>query len=297
MIFDEVEGLVVNSVNVGGITSIGTEQSHLHTVDSEGDGEDGPSDASEAGQQVTFNIVTSDVLQGIPLLIATPASAVWYGHEVGVATYGKGSLVNPVCHALSFDSRLGGYAAITVQGDCQFPNAAATYDDVEGFVIGQPPPSLTHPSRQWQPHNAVHGSFTAYEIMGLTFGVRGKVRRHYRGNDKGVTTVAVAGYGLVEVTLTIRDTQVQAGPPSHDFGAALMNNGVQNLVVDFEGVGDTADKTLTLRNCKFRGKRKTAGRDWTGHTLNGVLQWRDPSGGTIRKLDDATPANRLINWA
>ncbi len=297
MIFDEVEGLVMNAVNVGGLTSIGTDQGYAHTVDSEADGQDGPSNASEAGQRLTYNLVTSDVLRGIPLLIATPTSALWYGHEVDAATYGKGSLVNPVCHALSFDSRLGSYATITVQGQCKFPNAAATFDDVEGFVIGEAAPSLTHPNRQWQPRSAVHGSLTAQEVMGLTFNVRGKLLEHYRGGDKGTTVMVVAGYGLVEVTLTIRDTQVQAGPPSHDLGTALMKNGVQSLVVNFEGVGDAADKTLTLRNCKFRTKRKAAGRDWSGHTLSGVLQWRDATGGTVRTLDDATPADRLINWA
>lgn len=301
-IYDEVDGLKFNGaspISVGGVTSISTEQGYVHNIDSRNDGVDGPSDVDSAGQKVTFSVQTEDVLQIIPLLIATFTSVEWFGHESGTSTYGKGTLANPVLHSGRFTAGLGSYATISMDGQCRFGAAADTFDDVEGFLDGQTVPTLTHPGRQWQPGNAVHGALTALHVQSLGFNIAGRVLEDYDAGDMGTTAVDVAGYGAVGVDLTIRDAAKQAGSPTHNLATALMKNGIADLVVPLLGVGDTADKTLTLRNCKWRSYRRAGGRDWTGFTLSGVLQWRDPTGSppVIRTLGDATPAARLINFA
>lgn len=298
-VYDEVDGLKINTISIGGVTGIDVEQSHAVEIDSVSDGVDGPSDADQAGQQVTFTIITTDVIQLIPLLISTPGSAEWFGHESGAATYGKGTLVNPVCHSGAFSSALGSYATITVNGQCRFPTAASTFKDVEGWLAAQQGPTLTHPSKLWQPKSAVHGALEPLHVQALNFNIPGRLMTDHDGGDKGITAVDVAGYTLGAVDLTIRDSTQQTGPPTHDMATALIENGKNDLVVSFEGVGDTPDYNLTLRNMVFRRKRKTGGRGWSGHALNGVQQWRDPTGSppTIRKIDHATAAERLINFA
>lgn len=298
-IYDEVDGLKVNAMPIGGVTAINTEQGYVHEVDSLSDGVAGPSDVDQAGQRVTFSINTTDVINLIPLLISTPSGAEWYGHESGAATYGKATLVNPVCHSGRFAAALGSYATITVDGQCRFANATDTFDNIEGFLAGQSGPTLTHPSRLWQPKSAAHGALSPLHVQALSFNVAGRLMEGYDGGDKGLTAVDVAGYGVVGVELTIRDVTQQTGPPTHDIATALMKNGVKDLVVAFEGVGTTPNYNLTLRNCKFASRRKATGRDWTGWTMGAKLQWRDPTGSppVIRTLVDATPANRLIDFA
>ena len=283
-IYDEVDGLKVNTISTGGVTSVNTEQSYADEADSIGDGMAGPSDVDQAGQQVTFSINTSDVLQLIPLLISTPSAAA--------------TLVKPVCAAGRFAAARGSYATITVDGQCRFANSDDTFEDVEGFTAGQSAPTLTHPSLLWQPKNAVHGALSPLHTQSLSFNIPRRLIVDYSDGDKGTTAVDVGKYGVVGVELAIRDV-TQTGSPPHDMATALMKNGFKDLVIGFEGVGDTPDYNLTLRNCQFRNRRKTTGQGWTGWALSGALQWRDPTGSppTIRTLDNATPANRLINFA
>lgn len=297
-VYDEVEGCKINGISIGGLTSIITRQDFVHATDSEADGHDFPSDTDEAGQQVTATIVTTDVLQLIPLLLSTPGSSEWFGHESGAATYGKGTLANLVCHSGRFESALGSYARITVEGQCRFGAAADTFEDVEGWLAAQTVPTITHPVRYWQPGSAVHGELTALHVQSIGFNIGGRLMTDYDAGDKGTTAVDVAGYNAVGVDLTVRDASQQTGPPTHDLATALMLNEVHNLVVGFTGVGEAVAKTLTLRNCRFRNKQKTGGRDWTGHALSGVLRGRDPTDPyTVRTIDDATPADRLINFS
>lgn len=295
-VYDEVIAPVINAVSMGGMTSIETTQDYMHNVDSQQDGVGGPSDADEAGQQVKVSIASTDVLQLIPLLIATPTAATWYGFESGASTFAKGSLVAPVLNSGRFNVAKGGYATINVAGQCRFPDAAATFDDVEGFVRTQNEPAQVHPQRLWQPGACTHDALAPNHLQSLGFALNARLMVDYDSGDMGTTAVDRAEWGLVEVELVIRDSSVSG---NSDMATALMNNGVKDLVVALTGVGDTPDKTLTLRNCKFRSKRKIGGRDWSGHALSGVLQWRDLTGAppTIRTLDDATPANRLINFA
>lgn len=303
-IYDEVDGLkfTTSDIEVGGVTSIGTEQSFTHNVDSLSDGVQGPSDADEAGQRETFRIVTTDVMQGIPILIGTHASMQFFGHESGVAppnNYGKVVLIVPVPHALDFQAQRGQYATATIDGMCRFNLAASEFADVEGFTEHQAAPTLRHPLRLWQPKSVVHGSLLPSAVQSVAFSLAGRVLEDYGDTDKGMTAVDVAGFALGAVTLTIRDSGQQTGPPTHNMPTALLKNGVKDLVVSFEGVGDTPDAVLTLRNCKFRKSARAGGRDWSGYTLSGVMQWRDPSGAPplIRTINDATPADRLINFA
>lgn len=301
-IYSEVDGLVANGVAVGGVTAITTEQGYVDNIDSENDGTDGPSDVDQAGQQVAGSVETTDVLQGIPLLLSTPTTAVFFGKESGAATWGKTTLANPVFHALRFAAQRGQYASIGVDFQCRFAAAADTFDDVEVFLRAQTVPTLTHPGRLWRPGSATHGSdpgLTAVHVQGITFTLAGRLLVDFDGDDLGTTVVDVAGYGAGAVELTIRDLAQQTGPPTHEIATALMNNGVQDLVIGLKGVGDTADKTLTLRNCTFNQSRKSTGRDFTGRTISGRLQWRDPTGAppVIRTIDDATAADRLIDFA
>lgn len=295
-IYSEVDAPTFNTILLGGMTAISTDQGYVHSADSQADGAQGPSDADSAGQKVTFSLTTEDVLQLIPLLISTPTAGEWYGHESGAATYGKGTLVAPVFHSGRFTSQRGSYASISLEGQCRFPDAAATFDDVEGFAVSVAAPTIAHPLRQWQPKSATHDAVIPLHVQALNFAVIGRLIEDYGDTDLGTTAVDVNGYGLVTVELTVRDSTVHAGPPTHDVATALMNNGVKDLIVRFEGVGDTPDYKVTLRNCKWRSKRKAGGRDWTGHTLNGVLQWRDPTGDTVRTINHATPATRLIDF-
>ena len=298
-VYDEVAGLIVNSVSIGGVSRIETSQSHRNNVESKGDGDAGAAEVDQAGQIVDFSFATEDALKLIDLLNATPASAEWFGHESGAATYAKGSLVNPVCHSGQFNAALGSYATIAVNGTCKFPNAAATFDDVEGFLGGQSAPTQTYAGRQWQPGDAVHNTLTALHVQSLSFNISPReVLRDCDAGDMGMTAVDLAPWNVVGVELAVRDTTQQTGPPTHDIGTALMKNGVQDLVVPLIGVGSTANKTLTLRNCRFRSKRRTGGNGWTGFALSAVLGWADPNDPwTKRTLNDGTPANRLIDFA
>jgi hypothetical protein len=301
-VFDEVHGLTFNGgedeVLIGGITSIETTQSYAVNVDSVQDDFEGPSDVSQAGQQVAFSVASTDVLKLIDLLIGEFTGAEWHGRESGAATYGKGTLVNPVPYAGRFSAAKGSYATISADGMCRFAAAADTFDDVEGWEDGVAvDPTLTDPSRLWRPQSCTHGSLEPLHVESIGFTIPGRIITDFGDDDMGMTAVDRAGYGVVGVDLTIRDTTKQTGPPTHDIATALIKNGVADLAVTFEGVGKTANKILNLRNLVFRSKRKTTGRDWTGFTLSGVLQWMDPDDPWTKRLLTGTEADRLIYWS
>jgi len=301
-IFDEVDGLKFVGVTtpdddiiVGGVTSIGTEQGYDEESDGVSNGIAGPDDVSQAGQKVTIDLATTDVLTAIDLLNNDLASAEWFGHEATTAKYGKASLVKPVFTSVRL-SAADGFASISAQGECVFPDAAATFDDVEGFLGGQNAPTLKHPSRLWQVSNAVYGALSAEHVKGLSLNIPGVALRDRNGTDIGMTSIVLARYGVVEVELTIRDS-TPAGTPKHDLATQMMLAAMNDLTVDFAGVAETPDKTLNMRNVKFTRRRAARGRDWTGHTLSGKLQWRDPlTAFTARTLNHTTDAERLIYW-
>ncbi|MEK6676627.1 MAG: hypothetical protein AABZ47_13365 [Planctomycetota bacterium] len=298
--FDEVNEMTFNSIVVEGLKSLEIREGHRVNADSEQDGVHGPDDVASAHQFVEGSLATDDILDLIGLLISTPGTATWKGRKSGSANWGQGTLTAPVPHGLSFSADQGGFGRGNLNFTCRFASAGATFADVvkwdEGGIAA--PAAFPTPSRLWRPNTLAHGSLNVNHLVDLSFNLSGRVLTDADGNDIGETAVDVAGYAVPTVTITIRYSQEIAADTKKDMKTALVTNGIANLTVAFVGVGNAVPKTLTIRNVKFDEARKTTGRNWTGHTLTGRCQWRDPLAPfTQRTINDATPANRLINFA
>ncbi len=300
-VYDQVDGAVFNGVAIGGATQIVTTSETIVNVDAEHDGSQGVSESTSEIWRVRSTINTTDVTKMIAALISAPSAGDFFGHESATATFEKASLKNPVFFSAAFDANVNSHATLSLQAQCRFGDGD-DLEDVESYVAGQPKPAKTHPGRLWRPLTALHGStpgIAPLHVQQLSFSVsaRGGSPLEDSGDgDKGTTAVDVPPFDKVPVTLVIRDTKVKAG--AEDVAGQLLKAGVADLVVTLEGVGATANQTLTLRNCKFNKKTRTSGAGWTGVSLTGHLVFRDPvTPFTERTIDDAIVANRLINFA
>lgn len=297
-VFDEVEALTVNSTNVGGINSVSVEQSYMDNIQADGGGA-GPDAYDEAGEKVTVSIASTDVLQLIPLLISTPATCLFYGHESGATTYTKATVGTAKSKLVCHTGRLGvtrtGHAAMNIDGTIRSDDAE-TFEDICTYLDGQSAPTLHYPGRIWKPTALAHGSITVLHPVSLNVRITPRLLQRYGDTDVGLTALDVAGHD-VSVDLTVHDSGVQ-GVTAYEVMTELIKQGTKDLTVDLEGVGATADQVLTLRNCRWRRRGKSTQRGDTSHSLSGVLQWIDPeSPYTARTLDHETPATRLINIA
>ncbi len=300
-LFRELLGVVANGLSVGGNTAIDVDESYVNSTASQGDGMVGPSDEEDSGQQTKFTMATQDIEQGIPLLISTPGSMVFYGKESGTATYGKGMLINPVFNSLRFATQLSGYAAITLSGQCRYPTPGSTHADVFTYDNAQTKPTIRHPLRQRKLGDGTHvnggSSLVIRHMLDVSFNLVAGLLVAYDGNDVGTTDVEVGEYGVPTVSITFEDKAKHA-TETKDIATQVMENGVGDFTVPLFGVGDTPDRVLTLRNVKFKSKSSSRGESFTRTTLTGSLNFRDPlTPWTIRTIDDATAADRLINLA
>lgn len=295
-LFREILGLLANGVSVGGNTAISVNQGFVNRAVSRGDGMQGPSSVSRSGQQTTFSLATEDIEQGIALLLSTPGSMVFFGKESGAVTYGKATLLNPVFNTLAFDVQLSSYATITMNGQCRYPAAASTFKDVFAYLGGEAKPTIPHPLRQWLPGNVTHGTLVPKHIVGVSFNLAAALHVAFDGNDIGTTDVEVGEYGPPTVSITFQDKTKHATNPI-DIATQLMENGVEDVVIPLQGVGDTSDRTLTLRNVEFDSVSEQGSEGYTQLVLNGTMNFRDPTTPwTIRTIDHATPAERLVNF-
>lgn len=297
-VFDEVEGLQVNGITVGGLTSAGVTQGYMDQLEAENGGQ-GPDAYDEGGQRVDLSLTTTDVLQLIPLLIATPATAFFYGHESGAATFTKATIGTANSklrmHTASLRVSRGAYAQMTLDGTVA-GNGTEEFEAICVYADGQSAPTLSYPLMIWKPTALAHGALSVYHPMDLSLRLTPRLLTRYGDTDVGLTALDVAGWNAA-VEITVHDSG-KYSTSSHEVCTQLLVAGIADLVVDLEGVGQTPDKVLTLRNCKFRQRRKNTQRGDTGHTVSGILQWRDPlTPWTVRTLDHETPATRLVDIA
>lgn len=283
-VFDEVSLATFNGVSVGGITSINTTEDYLANINADLDFSAGPSERLLGGQQVKGQLRTSDVLTMIVLLNSTPAASLFFGKESGSANYQKTDLKNPRFFKAVFDADVSSLATITADFQCIFDptDTFADIQQVTGGIIPSMIPAKVQPSRLWRPKTATFGALplTPVHLQGLSFQIAargGGPLVDFGDGDIGTTVVDVPGWDVVTVTLTIRDSkETVEGVSTKDVATLMIEEGVGDLAVVLAGVGNVADKTLTLDNCSFHSRQKAGGPGWTGHTLNGVLQWRDP---------------------
>jgi len=297
-VFDEVDALTVNSVEVGGINSIGITQGHIDTVESD-DGNQGPAVRSRGGQKVDLSLVSTDVIDLIALLISTPATAIFYGRESGAATYVKSTIGTAtsklVMHTGALRLSRGAYAQMTVDGTVR-SDGADTFTEICKHEDGQSAPTLVFPARLWKPTALTHGTIAVLHPVDANIRITPVLRQDYGDGDAGLSAFDIAGW-KVAVEATVRDSDAYL-TNSYDICTQLLDQGTKDLVIALEGVGQQGNQELTLRNCAFESRRKAAGKDYTGHTLSGGLQFEDPdSPYTMRTIDHATPAERLINFA
>ncbi|KPL10733.1 hypothetical protein AMJ85_05285 [candidate division BRC1 bacterium SM23_51] len=295
--YEKVLGCVVNTVNVGELTSVTVVEDYLRKIQTVRDGLQGPGRHDQAGQMVRVTMVTTDILEMINVLISTPGTMVFYGKESGKTTYAKETITAPLFHALTFNASKAGYAIVSLKAECQFANATDTFDEIVVPLDGQTAPSRTAPERLWRPTTCVYGALEPAHIESFSLTLPGVLLTDDDGGYIGVAVLEKPGYGDPTFTLVIRDSAKQVAG-SYDIGTALMQAAaLESLVVGFEGVGSVEDQELTLRNAQFLTKQEAHGTDWTGHTLTGALDYLDSDGTTVRTLDAQTPADRLINWA
>ncbi len=294
-VYDEVQGLVMNGVSVGGVTSIEVEEGYSSEQKSEFDGAQGPTALENAGAFVKATVRTTDITKAIALLISTPGTAEWFAAESGLATFSKASLVAPVFHKL--DMRFNRENAVaTLEARCRFPASNADIENVHALLAAQTAPTRTHPNRLHKVLAADHGLQGVLHIEDLSVSVAGRLLTDWGDEDIGETAVDVAGFGDVSVNATFKDSSQISSGPGYDLRTALIKNGVKDLVVELGGVAEVADAVMTLRNCKWRGGVRSGAEGYSRLTMRGELQYRDPATPfTIRTINHATAATRLIN--
>lgn len=302
-LFDDVQGLAVNTIDIGGALSVGVTVDHVHKIDSREDSVQGTSVVSDAGQRVDVDIRTRDVMKMVALLTSTPGALNCKARESGTATYGLLEVAPAgdgvlVMHSANFSCSRDRYAELGLRGTVRFASGAKTIADVVNFTAGQTAPTIAQPSRIWQPTAMAHDGDSTIAILHAqeaTFDVTGRVLVDYGDDDVGTTAVDVADYDAITGSITIRDASVTL---AQQVAQQLVGNGVGDLSITLTGVAEVANKTLILRNVKFRSYERTGGKDYTAWRVPFAAQWRDPATPfTIRTLTDVTAANRMINFA
>lgn len=301
-IFDDVQGLTINTIDVGGATAVAVTMDHVHKVDSREDSVQGTSVVSDSGQRVDVDIRTTDVMKMVSLLASTPGAMTCKARESGAATYGllevaKASEGVLVMHSANFSCSRDRYATLGLRGTVRFASGK-TIADVVQYTAAQIAPTIAQPSRIWKPTAMAHDGNTTIAILHAqeaSFDINGRVLTDYGDDDVGMTAVDVADYDAITGTITIRDASATTGQQT---AQQLITNGVGDLSITLSGVAEVADKTLLLRNVKFRSYERTGGKDYTSWRVAFAAQWRDPATPfAIRTLTHATPAERMINFA
>lgn len=298
-VFDDVEDVSVNGINLGGLSAIAIAQSYMDEVEAD-DGGQGPDEYSESGERTDIDINSSDVLELIPLLISTPGTAEFSGHESGTApaTYVKSTIGTAaskiVCHTASLNVSRGAFATMSVQGTVR-TDGVETFSAVAKHEVGQAAPTLQYPARLWKPTGMTHGAQTILHPVDFSMAISPRrLLVLYDGDDVGVTVVDIPGWTITG-GLTVHDSS-KDGVNDWDVMTKLIAAGLADLTIAVEGVGSQGDMNLIVRNVKFRKRDKRSGRQVTQHALTWVAQFRDP-GGTERTVDAAISADRMVNFA
>lgn len=310
-IFDDVQGLVVNTlldggapITIGGVTAVSINESFADNPDSREDSVQGTSVVSNAGQRVDVDISTTDVMQLVPLLTSVPGSLVCKARESGLPTYSLLEICKDdggiVIHKGSFSASRSGHASINVGGTARFGASANTFAAIVKTTTGTAAPTIVQPNRLWQPTAMSHIGTSPLAILHaqeVSFDINGRVLTDYGDDDVGITAVDVADYNAIEGRITFRDATSSNPIAGSQLAQQLMMNGAGNLTITLSGVGEVTSKVLTLRNVKFQSFDRRGGKDYTSWQMAFKAQWRDPATPfTIRTLTDVTAAERMINF-
>jgi hypothetical protein len=308
-IFEEVEALVVNGEDIGGASAITLVQEYAEVVRDEasGEGTTGAAQGAEAvdrlGERTTLSAVSTDVTQLVPLLVAAPAAAVWLGHESGLATFGQttvgGANSKVIIHAASLAFSRSAYGLMTFDAIVG-TDGDESWSDYVNYLNTQAAPAANLPTRLWKPTTVMLNAVSIGHLMSMNLNLGGRLVQDWDGDSVGVVA-DFTGWSTVTGSLVTHE-QDESAELTYDLATkaleVVFGVSTDTLAVTLDGAGNTADQILTLQNVKLLNRQRTAGRGYTENSFDFECQWRDATDPwALRTLDDATPANRLINFA
>lgn len=310
-VYDDVEDLTINSVNVGGVTSIAINQDYVDTARSETSGygsttaAQGPEAVGMSGERTTLSFATSDVTQMVDLLKSTPGEVSWHGHESGAATYGTTTIAPAapgnaavLVHSASLSFSRGAYGVLSFDAIVRTDGAEGWSDYIK-YVDAAVAPTLNPTARLWKPLTVTHTAVSITQIMSMDLTVTGRVLEDYSSDGVGVIA-DLAGWSSVTGNFVTRE-QDESAELGYDLGTKAMElafGATSSLAVSLEGVGESVAQTLTILNVHLTSRARTGGHDWTGNSYGFEAQWRDPTTPWAeRTLDAAVATDRLINFA
>lgn len=275
-LFKDVQDLTINSLNVGGVDTIEVAQSYVDLIQHQ-DGAEGPRGLGKAGERVDIRFSGADIASdqsGTELIDAilgsTPATAIFYGQESGNTTYGKTTLGTAnskmVFHALTLRANRTDYSRLEALATMRMDQAEGL-DDVCLYVDGEGAPTRNTPVRLWRPTTLTHAA-NPIHIVDFTMSIVGRLLIDYGDTDEGLAAVDVADW-TISGTVTHRDS-MHEGVETVDISTKLLKGAQNDMAVTLEGVAGGADKTITILQTEFTGRRRLSGSGYTDH----VMDWR-----------------------
>jgi len=289
----QVRALTTNTVGVGGVQTLGFDAQPEEVLSSP-DGGIGVEDLDVALLRVMATLSCTDVGQVNAILASTPGDTVFSAQQSGQpakwSTYTVPGIVwtgfnmslprNPVADAV-----------LNLSGQVRFADGTKDLDDI--FVLDdtiEVEPTAIDPTRYFKPHTASFDpdgddpAIAPVHVESISLGMAATVLSAGSDNDIGATAVDLAGWGPLEVSMTLQDAQEVAS--DKDIATSLVQAVRGVLTVTLKGRGGVDDGVLTINGLKFTGIAPAHGAGHSGYTVRGKATWRN--GETKYKLNAVT---------
>lgn len=243
---------VINGVDAGGTMQVRLQKGYDNILVT-------PADGLQVGlkdreiQYCRGTLLTQDWVEAINILTGTVGTYVFYEQEVGLTTFTKHTITNPIIHRMLLRIVQGRYAGVTFDFECKAASASSTIADMHAVLSAQTAPSYVSAARGgYRIKSAKHDLVTPINITGMLsfdFSIVLPLLRICNDSDVGYTVVEAITDGLQAMgSISFDDSTVATGQLLE---TQLLLAARDDLVIQVNQAQAATDKVITVAGVTY----------------------------------------------
>lgn len=305
----KVHDLSYNAIAVDGLSTISFSTAHRAVVQSLADGSLGVDDVDRARMRIGMSVSTVDVTKVLTMLATAPALTTFVLERSGTdaaAASQRGVTVavddaDIIPDSMTLDIPQEGDAILSVGATLRLLGATKELKDALAEIDTQEPGTITYPTRLRFPQalsfdpTGAPDAIPINNAVSIRLSLTAQMAEDGADADLGITDVDRLAWGPLQVSVTHRDSQLDAGG-AYDKSAALVNAVEGVLTATLKKAGGGTSQTLTVNNLLWTGVERNNPIEYSEYTVSGVAGFR-PRGGSGSVFDLTSGSNPLFDFA
>lgn len=300
----EVQGLVLNGVNIGGLAKISFSSRFKKIGAPQATGAFGAQHVNRRALGTDVTVECADVIKGPAALAAAVGNTTFSVKESGSPNYHHRTVPGIVLHGLHIRIPKHDSASLTLLGRMRFPAGASVLADLLKITsINTMPPAATQPIWLYGPHGLSFDEYpvgtpivTPLHVESIDLTLAFPVLDDSADADVGETAVDLLSPDTLKLNITHRDAKNSATLPAGTISAALLGMAEGNFQVSLFSAAGGAEYGLAIENLAWTGEdEEESGPDYSIFRMSGEAAWKRASDGVDLNLYTNIPHTGAAN--